>query len=243
MHLLIDADDTLWEDAINFREAVYTLARILKEHHNHSYDHILDSLRHYISIQQNIDIDEFGLGPKCFFISLHKVLKQILAELELEHHHDRLIFELRQIEYDFYHKPIILRANVEATLAALRKPPYKLYLYTQGEYDHQRSKLERSNLSAFFDERLIIPFKTVTSLQEILDKHNIPQQSAVIIGNSTRSDINPAKELGLRTIHCKHPYTWERENHPMREDGPLTHVIDNFGDILSILTGKKEITI
>lgn len=243
MHLLIDADDTLWEDAINFREAVYSLAKTLNQYHYQTQDEILTSLRHYMSVQQNLDIDEHGLGPKCFFISMHKVLKQVIQELEIDHHHEALLVELRKIEHEFYHQPLTLRANVEETLAVLSREPFKLYLYTQGEVEHQRSKLRRSALEPYFHEQVIIPMKTVDNLRNILREYKIPTQSAVIIGNSTRSDINPAKELGLKTIHCKHPYTWERENHPMLETGPRTHIVDDFGDILNVLEVLKDIAI
>lgn len=243
MHLLIDADDTLWEEAIHFREAVYTLAKILKSHHTKSHDDILNVMRQYLSVQQNIDIAEHGLGPRCFFISLQKVLQQVTTELALEHTHDALLLELQQIQHDFYHKPLTVRRNVEATLAALRKKPFKLYLYTQGEFEHQQSKLQRSLLEHYFHEKIIIPMKTVDNLKDILHTHKIPPQEAIVIGNSTRSDINPAKELGLKTIHCKHPYTWERENHPMLEKGPRTHVVEDFGDILEILAPVKVVAV
>jgi putative hydrolase of the HAD superfamily len=55
-----------------------------------------------------------------------------------------------------------------------------------------------------------------------------------MIGNSPKSDINPALACGLHAVYIHHPHTWVLE-HELRDDPPAgQHLleVENFGDLL-----------
>lgn len=235
MHLLIDADDTLWEDIIYYRETVHNISKILMAYHDSQQEIFVNSLSTYLTQQQSSDIEHYGLGPKSFFISLTKVFDKLIKEIGLEAYRLQLNNEFNKIENDFYQKPLLLIERVEETLSELCKKSYKLYLYTQGDIEHQQYKIQCSNIGHYFQDHFIIRDKNVTNLRDILQKNKIPPTSAVVIGNSIRSDINPAKHLGLKTIYLKRPYTWERENQTIDHVGFKTHIVKYFHEIISIL--------
>jgi putative hydrolase of the HAD superfamily len=55
-----------------------------------------------------------------------------------------------------------------------------------------------------------------------------------MVGNSPRSDINPAIEAGLNAILIPHPRTWELEHEDVREDHPdRLNVLERFTDLLT----------
>jgi putative hydrolase of the HAD superfamily len=52
-----------------------------------------------------------------------------------------------------------------------------------------------------------------------------------MIGNSPKSDINPALEAGLNAVFVPHPHTWTLERQEIRHcDGRLV-VVERFEDL------------
>ena len=49
-----------------------------------------------------------------------------------------------------------------------------------------------------------------------------------MIGNSPRSDINPALRAGLRAVFIPHPHTWELEHEEVNLADERVTVITNF---------------
>jgi putative hydrolase of the HAD superfamily len=53
-----------------------------------------------------------------------------------------------------------------------------------------------------------------------------------MIGNSPKSDINPALEAGLNAVFIPHEHTWVLEHQELREPGPgRLLILDTFADL------------
>lgn len=100
------------------------------------------------------------------------------------------------IGWSFYRSPVKLMEGAEELLTALygRLP---LYLLTVGDAEYQWPRIERSGLARFFDEVRIVPEKNVTVFQELLREKGLPPSEVWMVGNSIRSDVNPALAAGL----------------------------------------------
>jgi putative hydrolase of the HAD superfamily len=104
-------------------------------------------------------------------------------------------------------------------------PAFRLVLATKGEPELQGRKIARSEVGQFFDQIYVMERKTEEEYRMILGAYQMPPNRAWAVGNSVRSDINPALLLGIRAILIKRP-TWRYEETKLRS-GDLT-VVDSL---------------
>ncbi len=64
----------------------------------------------------------------------------------------------------------------------------------------------------------------------VIAKHSLDAATTWMIGNSPRSDINPAKVAGLRTVFIPYHTTWQHEIEEISPDGE-TLVLEHFGQL------------
>jgi len=75
--------------------------------------------------------------------------------------------------------------------------------------------VERSGLQGFFEAIEIVAEKDMQTYQVLVNKHKIVKTQGWMIGNSPRSDINPAMEAGLNAVYIPHVNTWQLEHEPV----------------------------
>ena len=208
-HLLIDADDTLWENNIYYEQAIHGFIEFL----NHS-SLTRDEVRAVI--------DEFerlmGYGSANFTSSLLQTYRR-LAEKD---YREEDIKRVRQFGEQLLSHPLHFLDGVEETLDYL-STRHDLILLTKGDRDEQLLKVERSGVERFFREVVVVPEKNVTTYQQILSQLQLDPQITWMIGNSPRSDINPALAAGLHAVFIPHPHTWRLEHEEVTpvDDGQL----------------------
>lgn len=87
---------------------------------------------------------------------------------------------------------------------------YRLGLLTNGALDVQRRKLEGSNLEGYFDQVLIsgeigIGKPDRLAFETLLQRMNVRNQAALMIGNNLISDVAGAQQAGLRAVWLNRP--------------------------------------
>ncbi len=210
MNLIFDADDTLWDSNLHFLEAQAAFLKILSQAGHADETRIHACIRtHELAI-----IAEAGYGRAPYVRALHRVVEEIL-DPELHHLARR---EVELIGDALMERHCELLPNVAATLEYLA-PRHRLLLFTKGQPVEQLRKLERSGLRRFFS-RIGIPLeKDMAAYKRLLAQAALDPLNTVMIGNSPRSDINPAIRAGLRAaIYIPHPQTWEMEHEELDED-------------------------
>jgi putative hydrolase of the HAD superfamily len=217
-HLLIDADDTLWENNIYFEQAIHGFIEFL----NHS------SLT---PAEVRAVIDEFerllGYGSANFTNSLVETYRR-LAENDLC---DEDISRVRMFGEQIRSHPLQFLDDVEGTLAYLFAR-HDLILLTKGDREEQLLKVEQSGVEQFFREVVVVHEKDVATYQQILSQLQLDPQATWMIGNSPRSDINPALAAGLKAVYIPHPHTWHLEHEEVSptSDGRLL-TLSRFADL------------
>jgi putative hydrolase of the HAD superfamily len=128
-------------------------------------------------------------------------------------------------------EPIDLIEGVEETLAYL-SGRHDLTLFTKGHPEEQRLKLDRSGLGSYFAHTAIVREKDAPAYARLVEERGFQKQETWMIGNSPKSDINPALEAGLNAVLVPHPHTWVLEHQDLREDvtGRLLRV-EKFADL------------
>ena len=214
--LLIDADDTLWENNIYFERVTHEFVAAL------THRGIASSLAQetlWETEMRNVTIT--GYGSNAFCRSLHEVARALgAADLEPK---------IREWEEFIFHHPVELMPGVRDTLPVLHAHN-RLILLTKGRDDEQLGKLRRSGLAGFFHGTEVVFEKTVQTYQDILTKCQLEPRHTWMIGNSPRSDINPAKAAGLRTVFIPYHTTWQHELEEIAPDGD-TLVLEHFDQL------------
>jgi putative hydrolase of the HAD superfamily len=219
--LLIDADDTLWENNIYFDRTTEEFVTALASHgvNPHAAHELL-----WQTEQRNIKIT--GYGSRAYCQSLHEVA-QTFGVNGLEPW-------IAGRERELLSHPIDLMPGVKDTLPLLHARN-QLILISKGCPDEQLGKLHRSGLVRYFHKTEIVFEKDVATYREVLRVHNLSPAGTWMIGNSPRSDINPAKAAGLRTVFIPYHTTWQHEIEEISPDGPETLVLEDFGELTAHL--------
>ncbi|CAB3391754.1 HAD family hydrolase [Kyrpidia spormannii] len=151
---------------------------------------------------------------------------------------------LLALGYRVYESPVILYPYARESLEELRDRGYVLYLYTGGDPEVQLRKLEQSGLSRFFDpeRRFVTPFKDRVRLGELLHQFDLPAGGAWMVGNSLRSDILPALELGLTAIHVPEEQPWEFDHAVIPESYySRLHHVSGLQEVPAVIIGERGV--
>ena len=145
----------------------------------------------------------FGRSLEETYLKLaeHLAKRETLAQI-----HDRVV-ELERT-------PPKILDGVPETLAYLTER-HRLILFTKGEPAEQAAKVERSGLQGFFEFIEIVSEKDPETYGALVHKHKIVKTHGWMIGNSPRSDINPAMKIGLNAVYIPHQHTWQLEHEPV----------------------------
>ena len=106
---------------------------------------------------------------------------------------------------------IELLPGVEATLEELSQR-HRLILVTKGNEIEQTDKLQRSGLRPWFNAIEVLAEKNAPAYRALIAAHQCECESTWMIGNSPKSDINPALAAGLNAIFIPHDFTWVLEH-------------------------------
>ena len=221
-HLLIDADDTLWENNIYFERATEAFIEFL----GHSYLS-KEEIKAVLDEFERVNAREYGYGSAVYARSLEDCYRH-LSEREID---DAALEMVVRFGGQILEQELELIPHVETTLAHLNRD-YLLTLCTKGEPEEQRIKIDRSGLERYFHQIEIMAEKDLTAYQEILGRLGADPSVAVMIGNSPKSDINPPLELGMGAVFIPHDHTWVLERQELDYSHPRLLVIDRFVDLI-----------
>lgn len=224
--LIIDADDTLWENNIYFEQAWDDFLNFL----NHS---TLEpqQVRDIFDEIELVNIKVNGYGSKNFAHNMVQCYKRLAErEVQQEDLHKILGFADR-----IFHQPIEMLPGVEETLDYLLHRSHDLILFTKGSPEEQRHKIDRSPVGRYFREFEIVKEKDVAAYRELAGRYGFAAETTWMIGNSPKSDVNPALEAGLNAVYVPHERTWVLERTELRQPGPgQLKVVTEFRDLQSL---------
>jgi len=204
-HLLIDADDTLWENNIYFEQAIHAFIEFL--------DHSSLTPAEVRAVLDEIE-KLMGYGSVNFTRSLVETYRR-LAEKDFQ---DEDIQQVRRFGEQIRLHPLQLLDGVKETLNYL-SPRHDLILLTKGDIEEQKLKVERSGIKECFKQVIIVQEKDVATYHRIARELQLDPQDTWMIGNSPRSDINPALAAGLNAVYIPHPHTWHLEHEEVSPPG------------------------
>lgn len=222
--ILIDADDTLWENNVYFERAFDEFIDFLA-HSRLSPEEVRETL-------DQIEIDnvaQHGYGSKSFGRNMLQCFEHLAERTYADHDLENIV----QIADRIMHHPIDVIAGVRDTLAYLTAR-HHLTLCTKGHSEEQLLKFERSALGRYFHGVEVVREKDAETYRSIVKKTEMVPAQTWMVGNSPKSDIHPALEAGLSAIFVPHEHTWSLEVVDLPEPSERFRMIDRFVDLQTI---------
>jgi len=214
--LLFDADDTLWENNIYFERAISSFISYL-DHRVHTPQEV----RGHLNQVERVTIAARGYGLQSFRHSLITCFEQLTAAPVTEEKHQRIVSFANAIA----EQEIELLAGVRETLPDLAARQ-RCIMVTKGNIEEQTDKLRRSGLREFFAAVEVLPEKHEDAYRSLSAHHGCDAASTWMIGNSPRSDINPALAAGLHAVFIPHDFTWVLEHEIVNPPPPGQHLLE-----------------
>jgi putative hydrolase of the HAD superfamily len=208
--LLIDADDTLWENNIYFERAIAKFISFLN-HHEFSAEQV----REVLNDVERECIVTHGYGLHSFGHALVSTFERLTVHPVTPELHE----QIRGFAHSIQDHPIEMLPEVRETLDYL-SGRHRLILMTKGAVPEQSGKIERSGLKGHFSEVEIVAEKDVATYDSVVEKHGLAHESTWMVGNSPRSDINPALAAGLHAVFVPHGDTWILEHEEVNAATP-----------------------
>lgn len=206
--VLVDFDDTLVDTAPRFERARRSLFERMTElgydraRVEHVHHHVVDP-----GLRQ-----EFGLGPQRLpraFVETYRALcREAGTELD-----PGIADACRRLGGQVAGTP----PAIDGAMDALRHLASTLptVVYTQAsDVEYQMSCLRDAGaVEAVGPDRVrVVPLKTPAVLRETLDRFGVAAPDrAWMVGNSIRSDINPALEVGVRAMLVEVDDPWQHD--------------------------------
>jgi len=222
--LLFDADDTLWENNIYFERAIAAFISYL-DHRVHSPEEV----RHHLNAVERKTTTAHGYGLKSFRRSLIQTFEELSGSPVTEEKHQRIL----QFVNSIGDREIELLPGVRETLPQLAQR-HRMLLVTKGDDEEQRDKLARSGLASCFVGTEVLVEKKEEAYRELGARHGCEARTTWMIGNSPKSDINPALAAGFNAVFIPHDFTWVLE-HEAVEPVPAEQTLIELKSFVDLL--------
>jgi putative hydrolase of the HAD superfamily len=208
--LLIDADDTLWENNIYFERAIAQFISFLN-HHEFSPEQV----REVLNDVERECIVKHGYGLHSFAHALVDTFERLSVEPVTPQLHA----QIHGFAHTIADHSIETLPEVPETLRYLSER-HRLILLTKGAIAEQTGKVERSGLKKYFAAVEIVAEKDPAAYARVVEKYELALDATWMVGNSPKSDINPALAAGLNAAFVPHGNTWILEHEEVNAAPP-----------------------
>ena len=222
--LMIDADDTLWENNIYFERAIDRFVELVA----HPELTPLEVRAAFDQLEAQ-RVKFHGYGTTAFHHSLVASFEHLTGApcnaMQAQH--------LGECAASVRAGELHLLDGVADTLPQLACR-HTLLLVTKGEHEEQTAKLLRSGLAHHFHHVEVLHEKKTGAYLDLLQRYGCDPEHTWMIGNSPRSDVNPALDAGIHAVYLPHPSTWvlEQESIAAPRGSQRLLQLSSFRDLL-----------
>lgn len=213
--LVFDADDTLWENNVLFERVIDDYLSWLR---HPTLDRL--QLRAVLDRIQAANAVAHGYGSRMLLRSLADCVQELRGRPATAGERS----EIEELASALVHQRVELIPDVAETLAVLGGR-HTLLMLTKGDPEEQRRKIEASRLAHHFRAVDIVQEKDSRTYQGFLAAHALVPAASWMIGNSPKSDILPARAVGMNAVFIPNDNTWALEHSELDPaDGGVLHL-------------------
>ncbi|SIO16081.1 HAD family hydrolase [Vannielia litorea] len=217
-----DADDTLWHNERFFQMTQERFAALLADfaEPEHLDARLLEA--------ETRNIGHYGFGIKGFMLSMVETAIEVTDGKVPGH----VIGQILAAGQEMLSHPIELLPHARESVEALAGR-YQIALITKGDLLDQERKLAQSGLGELFDTVEIVSRKEPATYARIFDGH--APGEAMMVGNSMKSDVIPALEVGAWGIFVPHDLAWALEHADPPEVQTRFREIADLGELPALV--------
>lgn len=222
--LIFDADDTLWKNNFYYERARADFIRLCERYssNNNGFDRVFDDFERQV-------VTDRGYGSKNFVFILESLFEKhdfLSGSADACRSYRRILHKFRAHTT----RPPVLFRDVRQILHRL-SGSYPLFLLTKGDPEEQNRKLAGSGLGQFFTKAFVVPEKNDLIYQKIMKDEGFKPDRVCMIGNSPKSDINPALRTGIWAVYIPYSLTWKLDDEPLIRPHPRLTEIERIRDL------------
>ncbi len=222
--IAFDADDTLWHNERFFQLTQAHFAQLLADHAER--DHLMERLL----AAEKRNIQHYGYGIKGFVLSM--------IETAIEVTEDRVpasvIRQLIDAGQEMLAHPIELLPHAREAVEGVAET-HRVILITKGDLIDQERKLAQSGLGDLFDGVEIVSEKTAETYRMIFEQHGEGPLTAMMVGNSMRSDVVAPIAAGCWGVYVPHGLVWEVEHAETPSHHPRFRELSDLGGLSDLV--------
>jgi len=222
--IAFDADDTLWQNEALFQMTQERFAALLGDFAE--ADHLAERLE----AAERRNLGRYGFGIKGFVLSMIETAIEVTGERVPA----RVIRQLIEAGQEMLEHPIELLPGAKEAVEALAGR-FTLVLITKGDLLDQERKLAQSGLGEMFDAVEIVSDKTAATYASAFARHDGGAETAMMVGNSLKSDVIPALEAGAYGVYVPHDLTWSLEHAEPPRNHARFFEIDTLGELAGVI--------
>ncbi|MBS1860618.1 MAG: HAD family hydrolase [Actinobacteria bacterium] len=221
-HLIFDADDTLWRSGHKFGAASAEFCELLSRP-----GLSVERVQEVLDQVAKLTYDTHGTTTRNYLRGAEITYRLLAEEVTPDG-----IARVEALSAHLSWAEPELIDGVFQTLRQLRDR-HDLLLLTRGDDEEQQAKIDASGLISHFRATIVVPDKDARVYTDVVYRYGLDPELTWMIGNSTRYDIAPALEAGLRAVHIPEENPWgpEQGRFPEPEDGMLLR-LSTFPDLL-----------
>lgn len=203
--LIFDLDDTLIHCNKYFRATINTFVSTMQQWFSTLPADEIKEKQLQIDLES---IEQHGLHSSRFPESLVSTYK-FFCEKQKKEIKETEIEEIRKIGVSVFEIEVQPFPYMYEVLSTLQNEGHELYLFTGGDEENQSRKVVQLELETYFGNRVFIfEHKNTEALQTVLQTIRSNPKQTWMIGNSLKTDIKPAVELGIHAIHIPSELEW-----------------------------------
>ena len=189
-----------------------------------------DEMAYYLNAADIANVEAAGhLAKECFPLAMRQTYEHFLKAAGKDCR-EGAAQKMEDIGWRVFDKEPSWLPGAKELLAELQGK-VKLFLFSQGNIAIQETRIRKSGVLAYFDDYRIVEQKDAGSLSGLIKDKGIDVSASWMVGNSVRSDINPALENGLNAAL----YVGDVWDYELAEPVGAYHRLDELKDILELI--------
>ena len=201
--ICFDLDDTLIPNTYKYHGPTWKCGMLIDETLGHKSMYPPDLLKFQLEIDMGMvkEInpatgEPYGFNPSRFPTGWVKTYELLAARAGLPVDPE-ICKRLHAMASEFRQGPFRLYRGADAALSRLKDMVDEMHLITAGDQELQQQKIDECGAAEWFDTVRITPMKKKDILAEIAAGR---PDECMMVGDSKKSDIVPAVELGLHAV-------------------------------------------
>ena len=224
--LIFDGDDTLWRTMPLYDGAKRQFFQLMRREGFPAVE-----VRGYFEDRDRRNVRTLGFSKRRIGVSMLQTYRHF-ARLNRQPVRKSVDFQITAIRNKIFDQQPKLAPFAISVLGSLA-PAYRLVLLTKGSKVIQLRRISTSGLRRFFEKVFVVKQKNNATFKEVLHAlHTVPS-NAWSVGDSVRSDINPALRGGLNAIWIPGS-NWNYESDFLLPD-PRLHKIQSLKQVIPIV--------